>query len=220
MRAWSLAFLVILSSGLSGCGYSQLTREDEDVKATWSEVVNQYQRRADLIPNLVRTVKGYASQEQQVLIGVTQARAQAAGSIQLTPELLNNPEAFAKFQAAQNELGASLKRLIAVAEAYPDLKSNENFRDLQAQLEGTENRITIARQRYIDAVRNFNTTARAFPTNLTAKMFDFQVKPNFTVANEQAIAAPPNVDFGNSSAPPAPPAPSGAGPGTGPPVTK
>jgi LemA protein len=212
MRAWSLAFLVILAAGLSGCGYSQLTRQDEDVKASWSEVVNQYQRRADLIPNLVRTVKGYANQEQQVLIGVTQARAQAAGAIQLTPDLLNNPEAFAKFQAAQNELGSSLKRLIAVAEAYPDLKSNENFRDLQAQLEGTENRIAIARQRYIDAVRNFNTTVRAFPTNLTAKMFDFQVKPNFTVANEQAIAAPPTVDFGDTPArSPALPAPSGAG---------
>jgi LemA protein len=223
MRAWSLAFLVILAAGLSGCGYSQLTREDEDVKAAWSEVINQYQRRADLIPNLVRTVKGYANQEQQVLIGVTEARAKV-GSIQLTPELLNNPEAFARFQAAQNELAASLKSLIAVAERYPDLKSNENFRDLQVQLEGTENRITRARQRYIDAVRNFNTTVRAFPTNLTAKMFDFPVKPNFTVANEQAIAAPPAVDFGDSPAPPAPtPAPDGAGsagPGTGQPVTK
>lgn len=206
MRAWSLAFLAILVSALSGCGYNSLTRQDEDVKAAWSDVTNQYQRRADLIPNLVRTVKGYASQEQQVLIGVTEARAKAAGSIQLTPELLNNPEAFAKFQAAQNQLTASLKSLIAVAEAYPDLKSNENFRDLQVQLEGTENRITIARQRYIDAVRGFNTTVRSFPTNLTAKMFDFQVKPNFTVANEQAIAAPPTVDFGGS------PAPSGATP--------
>jgi LemA protein len=198
MRAWSLAFLVILAAGLSGCGYNALTRQDEDVKAAWSDVTNQYQRRADLIPNLVRTVKGYANQEQQVLIGVTEARAKMAGSIQLTPELLNNPEAFAKFQAAQSELTASLKSLIAVAEAYPDLKSNENFRDLQSQLEGTENRIAIARQRYIDAVRNFNTTARAFPTNLTAKMFDFQVKPNFTVAKEQAIAAPPTVDFEDS----------------------
>ena len=198
MRAWSLAFLVILASGLSGCGYNSLTRQDEDVKAAWSDVTNQYQRRADLIPNLVRTVKGYATQEQQVLIGVTEARAKVAGSIQLTPELLNNPEAFAKFQAAQNQLTASLKSLIAVAEAYPDLKSNENFRDLQVQLEGTENRITVARQRYIDTVRGFNTTVRSFPTNLTAKMFDFQVKPNFTVANEQAIAAPPTVDFGDS----------------------
>ncbi len=207
MRAWSLAFVVIFVGSLSGCGYSSLTRQDEDVKAAWSEVVNQYQRRADLIPNLVRTVKGYANQEQQVLIGVTEARARQAGSIRLTPELLNDPDAFAKFQAAQSQLGSSLKSLIAVAEAYPDLKSNENFRDLQVQLEGTENRIAIARQRYIDAVRNFNATARAFPTNLTAKMFDFQVKPNFTVANEQAIAAPPTVDFG-----PAPPPPSALAP--------
>lgn len=196
MRAWSLAFVAIFAAGLSGCGYNSLTRQDEEVKAAWSDVTNQYQRRADLIPNLVRTVKGYANQEQQVLIGVTEARAKQAGSIQLTPELLNNPEAFAKFQAAQSQLSASLKSLIAVAEAYPDLKSNENFRDLQVQLEGTENRITIARQRYIDSVRNFNTTVRSFPTNLTAKMFDFQLKPNFTVANEQEIAAPPTVDFG------------------------
>jgi len=198
MRAGFLAFIALLGcTGLGGCGYSQLTRQDEDVKAAWSEVINQYQRRADLIPNLVRTVKGYANQEQQVLIGVTEARARQAGSIQLTPELLNNPEAFAKFQAAQSQLTASLRSLIAVAEAYPELKSNENFRDLQVQLEGTENRITIARQRYIDAVRNYNTTVRAFPTNLTAKMFDFPLKPNFSVANEQQIAAPPTVDFGS-----------------------
>lgn len=206
MRAWSLAFVAFLAIGLPGCGYNGLTRQDEEVKAAWSDVTNQYQRRADLIPNLVRTVKGYANQEQQVLIGVTEARARQAGSIQVTPELLNNPEAFAKFQAAQNQLGASLKSLIAVAEAYPDLKSNENFRDLQVQLEGTENRITIARQRYIDSVRNFNTTARSFPTNLTARMFDFQVKPNFTVANEQAIAAPPTVDFGPAASPAGEPA--------------
>lgn len=196
MRARSLAFLLVLASGLSGCGYSQLTRQDEDVKAAWSEVVNQYQRRADLIPNLVRTVKGYANQEQQVLIGVTEARAKAAGSIQLSPELLNDPQAFARFQAMQSQLSASLKSLIAVGEAYPDLKSSENFRDLQVQLEGTENRITVARERYINAVRNYNTTVRAFPTNLTAKLFDFQLKPNFSVANEQQIAAPPTVDFG------------------------
>jgi LemA protein len=213
MRAWSLACIAIVSSGLAGCGYNSLQKQDEDVKAAWSEVTNQYQRRADLIPNLVKTVKGYANQEQQVLIGVTEARAKAAGSIQLTPELLNNPEAFAKFQAAQGELSASLKGLFAVAEAYPDLKSNENFRDLQVQLEGTENRITIARQRYIDSVRGFNTTVRSFPTNLTAKMFDYQVKPNFTVANEQTISVPPNVDFGPDPAPPAMPAkPAGASP--------
>ena len=203
MRAGLRALVTIwVCIALSGCGYNALTRQDEDVKAAWSDVTNQYQRRADLIPNLVRTVKGYANQEQQVLIGVTEARAKAAGSIQLTPELLNNPEAFAKFQAAQNQLTASLKSLIAVAEAYPELKSNENFRDLQVQLEGTENRITVARQRYIEAVRNYNTTVRAFPTNLTAKMFDFPVKPNFSVANEQEIAAPPTVDFGQPPAAP------------------
>ena len=206
MRARFVACVAILvigvsECGLSGCGYSSLTRQDEDVKAAWSEVVNQYQRRADLIPNLVRAVKGYANQEQQVLIGVTEARAKAAGSIQLTPELLNNPDAFARFQAVQGQLSASLKSLFAVAEAYPDLKSNENFRDLQAQLEGTENRIAVARQRYIDAVRGFNTTVRSFPTNLTAKMFDFEVKPNFTVANEQEISAPPSVDFGSAEKP-------------------
>jgi LemA protein len=201
MRAWILACVAFLASGLSGCGYNSLQKQDEDVKAEWSNVTNQYQRRADLIPNLVKTVKGYANQEQQVLIGVTEARAKAAGSIQLTPELLNNPDAFAKFQQAQGQLSASLKSLFAVAEAYPDLKSNENFRDLQAQLEGTENRITVARQRYIDAVRGFNTTVRSFPTNLTAKMFDFEVKPNFTVANEQQIAAPPSVDFGSPEKP-------------------
>lgn len=195
MRAGFLAFLAVLVVLLPGCGYNSLTRQDEDVKAAWSDVANQYQRRADLIPNLVRTVKGYANQEQQVLIGVTEARARQAGSIQLTPELLNDPAAFAKFQAAQNQLTASLKSLIAVAEAYPELKSNENFRDLQAQLEGTENRIAIARQRYIDAVRAYNTTVRSIPTNLTAKMFDFQLKPNFT-ANEQAMEGPPTVDFG------------------------
>jgi LemA protein len=201
MRAWSLACVAVLSIGLSGCGYSPLTRQDEEVKAAWSEVVNQYQRRADLIPNLVRVVKGYANQEQQVLIGVTEARAKAAGSIQLTPELLNNPDAFAKFQAVQAQLGSSLKSLFAVAEAYPDLKSNENFRDLQVQLEGTENRITYARQKYIEAVQAFNTTARALPNLLTAKLFDFQVKPTFTVADEQAIAGPPTVDFGPDTPP-------------------
>jgi LemA protein len=204
-----MALAAVLLVGLSGCGYNSLQRQDEDVKAAWSEVVNQYQRRADLIPNLVNTVKGYASQEQQVLIGVTEARARA-GSIQLTPELLNNPAAFAKFQAAQGQLTQALKSLFAVTEAYPQLKSDANFRDLQAQLEGTENRITVARNRYIDAVRQFNTTARSFPTNLTAKMFDFQLKPNFTVANEQAIAAPPTVDFGTAHPPPiTPTAPSG-----------
>jgi len=207
MRAWSLAFVAVAVVGLSGCGYNRLQQQDENVKAAWSEVVNQYQRRADLIPNLVNTVKGYAAQEQQVLIGVTEARARAS-SIQVTPEVLNNPEQFAKFQAAQGQLTQALKSLMVVAEAYPQLKSDANFRDLQAQLEGTENRITVARNRYIDAVRSYNTTVRSFPTNLTARIFDFQVKPNFSVANEQAIAAAPAVDFGNTR--PARPPQSGA----------
>ena len=172
MRAWALALLLLVSTGLSGCGYNKLQQLDEGVKASWSEVVNQYQRRADLIPNLVATVKGFAIQEQQVLIGVTEARAKA-GSIQLTPELINDPAAFAKFQQAQGELTQALKSLFAVTEAYPNIKSDQNFRDLQAQIEGTENRITVARNRYIDAVRDYNTTVRSFPVNLTAKMFDF-----------------------------------------------
>lgn len=197
MRAWCLACVAVLAFSMSGCGYSSLTRQDEDVKAAWSEVLNQYQRRADLIPNLVKVVQGYANQEQQVLIRVTAERARAASSVQLTPELLNNPDAFAKFQAIQAQLGSSLKNLIAVAEAYPDLKSNENFRDLQVQLEGTENRITVARQKYIESVQAYNTTARALPNLLTAKLFDFQLKPNFSVANEQTIATPPTVDFGS-----------------------
>src|SRR5688572_10124521 len=162
MRSRVIALLLVATSLLSGCGYNRLQQQDEGVKAAWSEVVNQYQRRADLIPNLVNTVKGYAAQEQKVLIGVTEARARA-GSIQLTPELLNNPQAFAQFQAAQGQLTQALKSLFAVAEAYPDLKSDANFRDLQAQLEGTENRITVARNRYIDSVRSFNTTVRSFP---------------------------------------------------------
>jgi LemA protein len=217
MRAWSLACVAILASGLAGCGYNSLQKQDEDVKATWSQLTNQYQRRADLIPNLVKTVKGCANQEQQVMVGVTETRAKAAGSIQLTPELLNNPDAFGKFQAAQGQLSTSLRSLFAVAEACPDLKSNENFRDLQSQLEGTENGIAVARQRYIDAVRGFNTTVRSFPTNLTAKLFDFQVMPNFTGADEQTISAPPTVDFGQAppaeAAPAASPAPPGTGPG-------
>jgi LemA protein len=206
-RAFSRAFVAIAVLGLSGCGYNSLQQQDESVKAAWSEVVNQYQRRADLIPNLVNTVKGYAAQEQQVLIGVTEARAKAS-SIQVTPDVLNNPEQFAKFQAAQGQLTQALKSLMVVAEAYPQLKSDANFRDLQAQLEGTENRITVARNRYIDAVRSYNTTVRSFPTNLTAKMFDFPVKPNFTVANEPAIATAPTVEFGSTRA--APPAQQGS----------
>ena len=205
MRKLALALLVILASAnLAGCGYNKLQNQDEAVKAAWSEVVNQYQRRADLIPNLVATVKGYAAQEERVLVGVTEARARAT-SIQLTPELINDPAAFAKFQAAQGELTQALKSLIAVTENYPNLKSDALFRDLQSQLEGTENRITVARKRYIDSVQTFNTTVRSFPTNLTAMMFGMNVKPNFTVENEAAISKPPTVDFNKAPAPaPAP----------------
>lgn len=199
MRLRVIALLLLATSLLSGCGYNRLQQLDEGVKASWSEVVNQYQRRSDLIPNLVNVVKGAAIQEQQVLIGVTEARAKA-GSIQLTPELINDPQAFAKFQAAQGQLTQALKSLFAVTEAYPDLKSNENFRDLQAQIEGTENRITVARNRYIQSVQEFNTNVRQFPTNLTAKMFDFEVKPNFTVQNEAEISTAPKVDFGTGVA--------------------
>jgi len=208
MRAWSLALLAAAVLGLSGCGYNNLQSQDEGVKAAWSEVVNQYQRRADLIPNLVNTVKGYAAQEQKVLIGVTEARAKV-GSIQVTPEVLNDPELFKKYQAAQGELSGALKSLLAVTENYPQLKSDQNFRDLQSQLEGTENRITVARNRYIAAVQSYNVTVRQFPANLTAKMFGFQVKPNFTVANEQQISSAPTVSF-DTSTPGAPGAPAPA----------
>jgi LemA protein len=215
MRAWSFAALAAAVLGLSGCGYNNLQSQDEGVKAAWSEVVNQYQRRADLIPNLVNTVKGYAAQEQKVLIGVTEARAKV-GSIQVTPEVLNDPELFKKYQAAQGELSGALKSLLAVTENYPQLKSDQNFRDLQSQLEGTENRITVARNRYIAAVQSYNVTVRQFPANLTAKMFGFQVKPNFTVANEQQISAAPTVSFDTSTpAAPGAGAPAAAAPGQG-----
>lgn len=195
---------VLILSGLlmvSGCGYNTLQSTDEQITSSWAEVLNQYQRRADLIPNLVNTVKGFAAQEKEILLGVTEARAKV-GSVQITPELLNDPQAFIRFQNAQGELSGALSRLFAVAENYPQLKSDANFRDLQAQLEGTENRIAVARNRYIQAVQEYNVTVRAFPSNLTAKLFDFQVKPNFAVENEQAIAAPPTVDFGTSAATP------------------
>src|SRR5450631_238704 len=194
--AW---FLIITAVGLSGCGYNSLQTQDEQVKSAWSEVINQYQRRADLIPNLVNTVKGFAAQEQQVLLVVTEARAKV-GAIQATPELVNNPEAFAKFQAAQGELSSALSRLLVVTENYPQLKSDQNFRDLQAQLEGTENRITVARNRYIQSVQTYNITVRSFPGNLTAMVFGYKPKPNFAVENEAAISKPPTVDFGNPSA--------------------
>jgi LemA protein len=200
MRAFKIAVLgaVLL---LSGCGYNKLQQQDEGTKTAWSEVVNQYQRRADMIPQLVATVKGFAAQEQAVLLGVTEARAKT-GSIQLTPELLNDAEAMRKFQAAQGELSQALKSLFAVTENYPELKSDQNFRDLQAQIEGTENRIAVARNRYIEAVNAYNVTVRSFPTNLTAMMFKHPVKPNFTVENEAAISRPPTIDFG-TGAPPA-----------------
>jgi LemA protein len=180
-----------------------LQSTDEQIKASWAEVLNQYQRRADVIPNLVNTVKGYASHEKDVLTQVTEARAKV-GSIQATPELVNDAQAFARFQAAQGELSAALSRLLAVAENYPQLKADRLFRDLQAQLEGTENRITVARNRYIKAVQDYNLTVRSFPTNFTAMLFGYQTKPSFTVENEQAISTPPRVDFG---APPQVPAP-------------
>ncbi|MBK8017899.1 MAG: LemA family protein [Betaproteobacteria bacterium] len=182
------------ASLLSGCGYNAIQSQDEEVKAAWSEVVNQYQRRADLIPNLVNTVKGFAQQEQDVLLGVTNARAKVGG-IQATPELVNDPAALKKFVDAQGEMTSALSRLLVVAENYPDLKSNENFRDLQAQLEGTENRITVARNRYIKSVQAYNTNIRQFPVNLTAMVFGYKEKANFTVENEAAIAKPPSVDF-------------------------
>ncbi len=199
MRRISAAALAVMALALSGCGYNRFQSLDEQVKSAWSEVLNQYQRRADLVPNLVNTVKGYAAQEQRIFIAVAEARSKV-GSIQATPELLNDPQAFAKFQAAQGELTGALSRLIAVAENYPQLKSDANCRDLQAQLEGTENRITVARNRYIQAVQAYNVQVRSFPTNLTARLFGYGVKPNFSVANEAEIAKPPTVDFGAAPA--------------------
>src|SRR5471030_1077679 len=188
-------WIVLLASLLGGCGYNTFQTTDEQIKASWAEVLNQYQRRADLIPNLVNTVKGFAAQEQTVLLGVTEARAKV-GSIQATPELINDPQAFAKFQAAQGELTSALSRLMVVVENYPQLKSDANFRDLQAQLEGTENRVTVARNRYIKAVQEYNTTVVQFPSNLTAMIFGFKPKAQFTVENEKEISTAPKVDFG------------------------
>ena len=193
-----LAWLALLF--LSGCGYNALQQQDQQIKAAWAEVLNQYQRRADLVPNLVNTVKGYAQQERDVLIGVTNARAKV-GSIQASPDLINDPQAFQRFQAAQSELTGALSRLLVVAEAYPQLKSDANFRDLQAQLEGTENRITVARNRYIKAVQDYNVTVRSFPTNLTAMIFGHKERPQFTVENEREISRPPTVDFGTAPSP-------------------
>jgi len=201
--------ILVLAALLSGCGYNQIQQKDEAVKAGWSEVINQYKRRADLIPNLVNTVKGYAAQEQQVLIGVTEARAKVS-QINVNAD---DAASLAQFQQAQGELSSALSRLLVVTENYPNLKSDQSFRDLQAQLEGTENRITVARGRYIQLVQDYNTYIRSFPQNLVAKMFGYQPKPNFTVENEAQIQQPPSVDFGQpAKTPPATqpqPAPSG-----------
>jgi LemA protein len=199
MRIIKLLALLLLSAGLFGCGYNKLQGQDEQVKAAWSEVLNQYQRRADLVPNLVNTVKGAVSAERSILDDVVNARAKV-GSIQATPELINDPDAFQKWQAAQSQLTSALSRLMVVVERYPELKSIAGFSDLQAQIEGTENRITVARNRYIETVREYNVTVRSFPTNLTAKVFGQQLKPNFTVENEKAISTPPTVDFGAAPA--------------------
>ena len=195
MRLRLFAFLAVLATLLSGCGYNTFQTTDEQVKAAWSEVLNQYQRRADLVPNLVNTVKGYAAHEKDVLTQVTEARARVGG-IQATPELINNPQAFQQFQQAQAGLSSALSRLLVVAENYPNLKADAAFRDLQAQLEGTENRITVARNRYIKAVETYNVAVRTFPNNLTAMMFGYEVKPNFSVENEKAISTAPTVNFG------------------------
>ena len=192
MKRWIL--VIVAALGLSGCGYNDFQRLDEQSKAAWSEVLNQYQRRADLVPNIVATVKGEAAFEQETLTKVIEARAKAT-SIQVTPETLNNPEAFKKFQTAQGELGSALSRLMVVSEQYPNLKANQGFSDLRVQLEGTENRITVARNRYIKAIEEYNVLARSFPSNLTAMVFSYQPKPGFTVANEAQIAVPPTVDF-------------------------
>ncbi|MDP2819340.1 MAG: LemA family protein [Polaromonas sp.] len=193
-RFFNGALVGALALLLSGCGYNDFQRLDEQTKSAWSEVLNQYQRRADLVPNIVATVKGEAAFEQDTLTKVVEARAKAT-SIQVTPETLNNPEAFAKFQAAQGELSSALSRLLVVTENYPNLKANQGFQDLRVQLEGTENRITVARNRYIQAVQAYNVLARSFPNNLTAMVFGYAVKPTFSVQNETQISAPPTVDF-------------------------
>jgi LemA protein len=196
MRIGFAAAIAAATLALSGCGYNALQAQDEGIKAAWAEVVNQYQRRADLVPNLVQTVKGYAAQEQDVLLGVTQARAKV-GQVNVTADDVDDGAKLQQFARAQGELSSALSRLLVVSENYPQLKSDALFRDLQAQLEGTENRITVARNRYIQAVQEYNVTVRSFPTNLTAMMFDHEVKPTFQVEDEKAIATPPKVDFGD-----------------------
>ena len=195
MRKVLALLLTLATLSLAGCGYNTFQSTDEQTKAAWSEVLNQYQRRADLVPNLVNTVKGVAGFEQETLLAVTNARAGATG-IKATPELVNDPQAFAKFEAAQAQLSGALSRLLVVVEKYPELKATEAFRDLAAQLEGTENRITVARNRYVKAVQEYNVAVRSFPSNLTAMLFGYSIKPNFSVADEKAIAVPPKVDFG------------------------
>ena len=194
--------LLLLVAGLSGCGYNAIQRQDEAVKAAWSEVLNQYQRRADLVPNLVNTVKGYAQHEEKVFTEVTEARAKV-GSIQVDADTVNDAQKLAQFQAAQGQLGSALSRLMVVSENYPQLKADGLFQNLQAQLEGTENRVTVARNRYVQSVQEYNSMIRTFPNNLTAKMFGYTVKPNFSVQNEQAISTAPKVDFGGSAPAPA-----------------
>ena len=201
MRKLFLCLTAALALSLSGCGYNSFQTGDEQVKASWSEVVIQYQRRADLIPNLVNTVKGEAKFEQDTLTKVIEARSKAT-SIQATPELVNDPAAFQKFQQAQGELTGALSRLMVVAENYPNLRANQAFRDLQAQLEGTENRITVARNRYIKSVQDYNVTVRSFPSNLTAMVLGYKQKPNFTVENEKEISKPPSVSFDAAPAKP------------------
>lgn len=205
MRLKLLALLALAAALLSGCGYNKIQASDEQVSAAWSEVLNQYQRRADLIPNLVQVVQGYASHEKEVLTRITEARSNVAG-IKATPELVNDPQAFARFQAAQSELSGALSRLLLVVENYPNLKADANFRDLQAQVEGTENRITVARNRYIQAVREYNVTVRVFPSNLTAMAFGYRPKASFAIENEKALSAPPPIRFDTPAPPPAPPA--------------
>ncbi len=200
MRKFFISLLVVLSLGLSGCGYNTFQSTDEQIKASWSEVLNQYQRRADLVPNLVSTVKGEAQFEQGTLTQVIEARARAT-AIQATPELVNDPEAFQKFQAAQGQLSGALSRLLVVSENYPNLKANQAFRDLQTQLEGTENRIAVARNRYIKSVQEYNVGVRSFPSNLTAMVFGYKAKANFTVENEKEISKPPGVSFEAAPAP-------------------
>jgi len=195
MKNWILKIsAILLLLNLSGCGYNTFQALDEEAKASWAEVLNQYQRRADLVPNLVNTVKGYAAHEEKVLTEVADARAKV-GSMQATPELINDPQAFAKFQSAQGQLTSALSRLLAVSENYPNLKADQGFRDLQAQLEGTENRITVARNRYIETIKNYNVAVRSFPQNLTAMMFGYKTKASFTVDDEKAISVAPTVDF-------------------------